>query len=251
MRLTITAVIQSCISGFSQLMASQNWQMAGTAGGRQQLAAHPAHFLLACSILPQLEEKLAPGLHTAHFEALHIHPLFFWPHLLLRAEQYQCLAPKGQGKSEQFGVAQVPQVLICVERWWVSACELPGVAAEEAVVPSEAHQSQGRNRCCWWVIASLKWRLEERLSLRAARPFRESSLPRCTISRHFNLSPGLKVLADTFLRQRPSQGSLGYKQSLWKVWHGLDLSLAAWGAGARLSFILQKFTSSSLHKKEH
>lgn len=72
---------------------------------------------------------------------------------------------QSQGKPEQFGVAQVPQVLICVERWWVSACKLLGVAMEEAIAPSAAHQSQGWNRCSWWVIASLKWRLEERLSL--------------------------------------------------------------------------------------
>lgn len=49
--------------------------MAGTAGDMQQLASHPVHLLLARSGLPQLEEKLAPGLHRADFETLHITPL--------------------------------------------------------------------------------------------------------------------------------------------------------------------------------
>lgn len=59
--------------------------------------------------------------------------------------------------------------------------------------------------------------------LRAARVFHEPSLPRCTVSRHFNLSPGLKVLADTVLRQRLNQVSLGHRvcERSDMTWNGL------------------------------
>lgn len=57
--------------------------------------------------------------------------------------------------------------------------------------------------------------------LRAARVFHEPSLPRCTVSRHFNLSPGLKVLADTFLRQKLNKCPLDTEFVKGLTWPGM------------------------------
>lgn len=89
--------------------------MAGTADGMQQLASHADYFLLAYSGLPQLEEKLSPGCHTADFETLYIHLLFFWPHLLidLRAEQYQCLKPEPRKTRAIWSSPSPPGINLC------------------------------------------------------------------------------------------------------------------------------------------